>query len=150
MGNEATSADLLMKLYDLRREATMREARNWYVTSFFPNSTQDVMTAMIAPETSAFYRMVVTYWDMAATFVNRNAIDEGMFNDVSGECVVVFAKIEPFIEEIRATMGSPKYLLNLETHIMRMPDAKELLATRREMIKRWMATRAEMAKASAS
>ena len=146
MGNEATSADLLMKLYDLRREATMREARAWYVGSFFPDSAQDVMTAMIAAETSAFYRMVVTYWDMAATFVNRNAIDEAMFNDVSGECVVVYAKIEPFIDEIRASMGNPKYLANLETHLMRMPDAKELLAARREMIKRWMAARAEMAK----
>lgn len=146
MGNEAKSADLLMKLYDLRREATMREARNWYVASFFPDNAQDVMNAMIAPETSAFYRMVVTYWDMASSFVNHNAINEEMFNEVSGECVVVFAKIEPFIEEIRSTMGSPKYLLNLETHIMRMPDARELLATRREMIKGWMAARAEMAK----
>lgn len=148
MGNEATSADLLMKLYDLRREATMREARAWYVASFFPDNAQDVMTAMIAPETSAFYRMVVTYWDMASSFVNLNAINEEMFNAVSGECVMVFAKIEPFIGEIRATMGLPKYLLHLENHIMRMPDAKEMLATRREMIKRMMAARAEMAKGS--
>ncbi|MEO6051011.1 MAG: hypothetical protein ABIP78_06730 [Pyrinomonadaceae bacterium] len=148
MGNEAASADLLMKLYDLRREPTMREARNWYVGSFFPESSQDVMTAMIAPESSAFYRMVVSYWDMAATFVNHNAINEEMFNAVSGESVVVFSKIEPYLAELRETMGSPKMLLNLETLIMRMPDAKELLVTRREMIKRMIAARSEMAKSA--
>ena len=148
MSNEATSADLLMKLYDLRREATMREARAWYVGSFFPNSAQDVMNAMIAPESSAYYRMVVTYWDMAATFVNQNAINEEMFNAVSGESVMVFAKIEPFVAEVREIMASPKMLLNLESLIMRMPDAKEMLAGRREMIKRMMAARAEMAKSA--
>ncbi len=146
MGNEATSADLLMKLYDLRREATMREARTWYVGSFFPESAQDIMDTMIAPETSAYYRMVVSYWDMAATFVNQNAINEEMFNAVSGESVVVFAKIEPYIKELRTMMGSPKMLSNLETLIMRMPDARELLAGRREMIKRMVSARAEMAK----
>jgi hypothetical protein len=146
MSNEATSADLLMKLYDLRREATMREARTWYVGSFFPESAQDIMNAMIAPETSAFYRMVVSYWDMAATFVNQNAINEDMFNAVSGESIAVFAKIEPYISEVRAMLGVPNMALNLETLIMRMPDAKELLAGRREMIKRLMAARTEMAK----
>lgn len=146
MGNEATSADLLMKLYDLRREATMREARTWYIGSFFPESAQDIMDAMIAPETSAFYRMVVSYWDMAATFVNQNAINEEMFNAVSGESVIVFAKIEPYIRELRTLMTSPKMLANLETLIMRMPDARELLAGRRELIKRMIAARAERAK----
>jgi len=146
MGNEATSADLLMKLYDLRREATMREARTWFVGSFFPESAQDIMDAMIASETSAFYRMVVSYWDMAATFVNQNAINEEMFNAVNGESVAVFAKIEPYIKELRTMMTSPKMLINLENLIMRMPDAKEILAARREMIKRMMAARAEKAK----
>jgi len=143
MSNEVASADLLMKLYDLRREATMREARNWYGVSFFPESAQDIMTALIASESSAYLRMVISYWDMAASFVNRNAINEDMFNDVSGECVMVFAKLEPFIGELRTILGNPKMLSNLETLIMRMPDAKNLLEGRREMVKRIVAARAD-------
>ncbi|CAN5434360.1 hypothetical protein BH10ACI3_BH10ACI3_29840 [soil metagenome] len=145
MGNEAASADLLMKLYDLRREAIMRNARNWYVGSFFPESAQDIINVMLDPETSAYYRMVVSYWDMAASFVNRNAINEDMFNDVSGESVLVFAKVEPYLADLRAMMGAPKMLSNLESHVMRMPDAKTLLEDRRQMIKRMVAARAERA-----
>ncbi|CAN5540252.1 hypothetical protein BH18ACI1_BH18ACI1_20030 [soil metagenome] len=145
--SKAESADLILKLYDLRREPVMREARNW-VISFFPESMQDIMQTMINAETSAYFRMVTSYWDMAASFVNHGAIDEGMFADAHGEHIVVFSKIEPFLAEIRETMGSPNYLKNLEMLIMRMPDAKEMLDKRREMMKRWMQTRAEMSKSA--
>ncbi|MDQ3710804.1 MAG: hypothetical protein M3388_01085, partial [Acidobacteriota bacterium] len=67
--SKAESAELILKLYDLRREATMREARNWMI-SFFPEGAADVIQAMLNPETSAYYRMVTSYWDMAASFVN--------------------------------------------------------------------------------
>jgi len=144
--SKAESADLIMKLYDLRREETMREARKWFITGFFPENTQDIMQAMVDERTSGFYRMVISYWDMAAGFVMHDAIDEDMFLDSNGECIVVFSKVEPFIEELRQTLGSPKYLKNLESLIMKIPDAKELLATRRETIKRWMQARSEMAK----
>ena len=143
--SKAESADLILKLYDLRREATMREARNWIMT-FFPESATDVMQAIISPETSAYYRMVVSYWDMAASLVNHGAIDEEMFADAHGEHIMVFSKIEPFLLELRETMGSPKMLSNLETLIMKMPDAKEMLAGRREMMKRMVEARREMAK----
>lgn len=143
--SKAESADLILKLYDLRREATMREARNWMV-SFFPESSADVMQAMINAETSAYYRMVTTYWDMASSFVLHGAIDEEMFNDAAGEHFVVFSKIEPFLQEIRETMGNPNVLKNLEQLIMRQPDAKERLSKTRAMMKRWMEARREMAK----
>ena len=146
MGKETESADLIMKLYDLRREATMREARSWFVGSFFPTSAQDIINTMIAPETSAFYRMVVSYWDMAAGFVNRGAIDEQMFMDSGGESIVVFSKIEPYLQEVRTIMASPKMLVNLENLIMRMPEAKELLASRRDMIERMIAARSQLTK----
>ena len=143
--NKAESADLILKLYDLRREEKMREARSW-ITSFFPESAADIMQVMVSAETSAYFRMVTSYWDMAASFVNHGAIDEEMFLESGGECVLVFSKIEPFLEEMRQIMGSPNYLKNLETLIMKMPDAKEMLAARREMMKRWMQMRAEAAK----
>jgi hypothetical protein len=143
--SKTESAELILKLYELRRETKMREARNWVIT-FFPETAQDVMKAMIDAETSAFYRMVVSYWDMAASFVNHGAIDEEMFNDAHGEHILIFSKVEPFLAELRETLGSPNYLKNLEALIMRQPNAKEMLATRREMMKHWMQARAESAK----
>jgi len=123
-----------MKLYDLRREDKMRDARNWMV-GFFPESAQDIMGAMVDPESSAKFRMVTSYWDMAASFVNHGAIDEDMFREASGEHMIVFAKIEPFLEEFRAMMGNPNYLKNLEALVSRVPDYKEVLKSRREMIR---------------
>jgi len=146
--SKAESAELILKLYDLRREATMREARNWMI-SFFPESAADIMQAMIKAETSAFYRMVTSYWDMAASLVNHGAIDEEMFADAHGEHFLVFSKVEPFLSELRETMGNPNMLGNLEKLIMRQPDAKERLAKTRETMKRWMQARNEMSKSAA-
>jgi len=143
--SKAESAELILKLYDLRREAKMREARSWII-GFFPETAQDVVKAMIDVETSAYYRMVVSYWDMAASFVNHGAIDEEMFNDSAGEHIVVFSKIEPFLSELREMTGNPNMLGNLEKLIMRQPDAKAKLAKSRETMKRWMQLRAETAK----
>jgi hypothetical protein len=145
--SKVESADLILKLYDLRRETEMRAARKW-MTFFFPESSADIMRAMVGDETSAYFRMVTSYWDMAASFVNHGAIDEEMFNDTSGEHVLVFSKIEPFLEEMREAMGSPNYLKNLETLVMKMPNAKEMLAGRREMIKRLIQARNEMSQSA--
>jgi len=143
--SKAESAELILKLYDLRREATMREARNWMM-SFFPESAADVMQAVINPETSPYYRMVVTYWDMAASLVNHGAIDEDMFADAHGEHFVVYSKIEPFMPELREIMGNPNLMANLEKLIMRQPNAGERLAKSRELMKRMAEARKEMAK----
>lgn len=144
MSKEA-SADLIIKLYELRREEKLREARAW-VIPFFPESVEDVMRTLIDPDTSAKFRMLTTYWDMAAGFVVRGALDEDMFLDSAGEMWVVFCKIQPYLEGVRHVMENPKFLANMETLIMRQPNALETLAARRESMKRWMKARAEMAK----
>jgi hypothetical protein len=123
----------ILKLYELRREETMRQARDWFVT-FNPGSVQDIVDTFTG-EHSAYYRMVTTYWDMAASFVNHGAIDEQMFNDANIEHIAVFAKVEPFIGEIRALAKMPQYLVHLEQLVMRLPDAKEMLADVRERMK---------------
>lgn len=148
MSKEANSADLIMKLYDLRREETMREARNWFI-SFFPESVDDIIKTMIDPATSAFFRMVTTYWDMASGFVNHGAIDEQMFLDSNGECWVIFAKIQPFLDGVRAVLENPNYLKNLEKLLMDQPNAIETCEGRRLSMKRWMAARSEMMAKSA-
>ena len=139
MSSAYESATLIIRLYELRRDSTMREARNWYARSFNPATIDDVMQAVSGPN-SAHFRMVTSYWDMAASFVIHDAIDEAMFNAANGEQHVVFAKIEPFIAEYRAKMGNPGYLGNLEKLVMKAPGAKERMASLRERF-RAMASR---------
>jgi hypothetical protein len=139
------SAGLIMQLYDLRREEKMREARAWFI-SFFPESVDDIMQVMIDESTSSKYRMVTTYWDMAASFVVRGAIDEEMFFDSGNESWVVLSKIEPYLEGVREVLGNPNYLRHLEALLLARPNAAETLAGRREQMKRWMQARADRAK----
>jgi hypothetical protein len=121
------SADLLLKLYDLRREPVLRKARAWFRDEFRPRTVQDVLEAYRGKR-SAYYRMVTTYWNMAAALVLHGAIDEQMFVDVNGEHVMVFRRLRPFLGDLRAALGNPGYLHNLESVIMRMPDAEARLA----------------------
>jgi hypothetical protein len=148
MADKEKSAELIMKLYDLRREEVMRQARNWYFT-FNPESAEDV-AAIARSEHSAYYRMVTSYWDMACSFVNHGAIDEQMFNDANMEQNFVFAKIQPFIARIREMSGNPAYLAHLEKLVMSQPDAEARLAQLREMAKRLTAARTAPAEADAA
>jgi len=136
-------ADLILKLYDLRREAVMREARNWLFT-FNPTSIQDVMETMVG-EHSGHLRMVMSYWDMACALVNTGAIDEELFNQVNGEHVFVYMKIEPVLQDIRQMFDNQEFLKNLETVVKRIPDIETKLPAMRER----MAKFAEMSAAKA-
>lgn len=130
-------ADLILKLYDLRREKVMRDARNWFFT-FNPTSIQDFMDTLVG-ENSAYYRMVVSYWDMAASLVNHGAIDEQLFNASNGEMVFVYAKIAPYLAELRATFGIPDMLQNMESVVKRIPNIEERIAQMTERMKRFSA-----------
>jgi len=140
------SASLILKLYDLRREPVMREARNWFF-SFNPTTAAEYMEAMMG-EHSGHLRMVISYWDMAASLVNNGAIDEQMFNDANGEHLFVFAKIEPILEELRTQWQQPDMLKNYEAIIRRVPDNKEKLAGIRERIKMIQGMMAERTQAA--
>jgi hypothetical protein len=83
---------------------------------------------------SAHLRMVVTYWDMAAAFVHRGAIGLEFFNDVNGEYIGVFSKIEPLISDIRSAFG-PGFAVNLEKLIDATPDGRKRVAAVREQMK---------------
>ncbi len=140
MSTKYESAELILKLYDLRREEVMRKARQWFI-SFNPDSTQDIINVM-SSEHSAYYRMVTTYWDMACSFVTQGAIDEEMFNAANGEQNFIYAKLQPFIEELRAMGGGPQYLSHLEKVVMKHPEAEQKLAHLRQMSRRMAETRA--------
>lgn len=132
--SKAKSAELIMQLYDLRREAKMREARDWFF-SFNPTSADDVMKTMMDPEVGAYLRMVTSYWDMAASFVNHGAIDAEMFNDTAGEHIMVFAKFEPFLDELREKFEEPRAFKHLEKVILDMPDGAQKVRKTQEWMK---------------
>jgi hypothetical protein len=128
------SADLILKLYDLRRETKMRAARQWYMKDFKPTSVDDVID-VLKGEHAASFRMVTSYWEMVAALVNNGAIDWKMLMDSSpGEPFNVFAKLYPYLRELRSRFESKfeesQALGNLEQVIMQLPHAKERLEER--------------------
>ena len=128
----------LLKLYELRRDPEMRCARAWYFTEFNPTCAGDIVKLMLSgQQASAYYRMVTTYWDMAASFVNNGGIDEKMFLEANTEHLGVFARLEPFIAEVREAFGEEDYLAHLEKLVLRVPNAKQILANRRRLFARW-------------
>jgi hypothetical protein len=138
--SKADEGGLILKLYELRREATMRKARDWYFQEFHPESMADFNAAMFG-EHSGHLRMVITYWDMAAALVNNGAISLELFDDSNGEHIGVFSKFEPILGEIRATYG-PRYAANFEKLIDATPDGRKRAAATREQMK---AIRAQLA-----
>lgn len=141
-------ANLILKLYDLRREAVMRDARNWFF-SFNPSSVKDFIDVMLSDQ-SAYFRMVTSYWEMAAALVNNGAIDEQMFAETNGEHLFVYSKVQPFLAEMRTTFGMPDYMVNLEKLVQRIPEIDTRLNQMRERMKTMMAMREERAKAQAA
>jgi hypothetical protein len=132
MSKKHRDADLILKLYDLRREKTMREARNWFFT-FNPQGPEDFLDVLTSDK-SGYYRMVTSYWEMAASLVNHGAIDADMFNDANGEHIFVYAKLEPFLPVLRAESGNPQMFEHLEKVIKSMPDYEQRVAGVRERI----------------
>lgn len=132
--SKVESADLILKLYDLRREPKMREARNW-MFSFNPSSVDEYWQTMMDPEVGCYLRMVTSYWDMAASFVNHGAIDAEMFNDTAGEHIMVFAKIEPLLAELREKFQNPNALKHLEKVIYDLSDGRERVTKTQEWMK---------------
>ena len=145
--SKVESADLILKLYDLRREETMRKARNWMFT-FNPTSAQEYMTTMMDPEVGGYLRMVSSYWDMAAAMVNHGAIDAELFNETAGEHMIVFAKIEPFLAELREMFQEPKAFYHLEKVIMDMPNGAEKVRKTQEWMRSMAGGQAEEAAAA--
>jgi hypothetical protein len=113
--------DLLLRLYEMRRESKMREARDWYFSKFHPATLEDIQrqAPMGSPE-SAYMRMVISYWEMAASIVNRGLIDEAFFFENTGEQWFIFERIRPFVGAMRERSKSPHMYGNLEKHVKKL------------------------------
>jgi len=151
MANKATAADaqVILELYNLRREPEMRKARDWWVTKFWPTSAEEVLAIGMALGTqeNAWLRQVGGYWGMAASLVLHGAIDAELFlqPSISGEMVLLFAKVQPFLNELREKMGDPQLFANIEKVIDSSEFGRERLAL---ALKRVAALRERMAKAA--
>lgn len=129
MTDTSQAAATLLKLYELRTEPTMRQARSWFVFEFHPSTAQDVLATWLGPgHESAPYRMVTSYWDMAASLVVQDAIPAEMFNSANTEHVVVYAKMRPFLADIRSIAKYPDYLTNLERVVGMMAQPEDRIA----------------------
>jgi len=138
MDTKPQDALVILKLYELRSEPLMRAARAWFFTEFSPQSGNEIVALLQSGEKqSAYYRMVSSHWEVAAALVNNGGIDEAMFLAANTEHLVVFAKLQPFVAEIRQTIGEPDYLANLEQLVMRAPNVEKKLENRRRLIGRW-------------
>jgi hypothetical protein len=128
----------MLKLYELRRETEMRASRQWYFTKFSPKSAMDIVALFRGGErTSAYFRMITSYWDMACSFVLNGGIDEKIFLDSSTEHIFVYAKIQPFLAEFRQMIQEPDYLLNLETLVLKTPNSEAKIESRKRLAVLW-------------
>jgi hypothetical protein len=123
------SALLNLKLFDLRREPVLREARAWFIRDFNPETLED-LGVVISSERNASFRMVLGYWDMAASLVTSGAIDADAFRAANGEIFLTFAKVRPFLDDIRRLSDEPEFCMHLEKVVMSDPNALAIMARR--------------------
>lgn len=126
-----SEAQLILQLYDLRREAEMRKARDWWVWQFAPRTADDFMKVAYAAGTQEnnWMRQVVSYWGIAASFVLQGVLSEDLFlrPAFSGEMFFVLAKVYPFLPELREKLGDPEAFKDIEKVIMSTKWSRERL-----------------------
>jgi len=128
----------ILKLYELRRDEKMRAARKWFITEFRPQSAMDILQLLVSgADGSANFRMITSYWDMAASLVINGGIDQKMFLDANTEHVAIYCKLQPFLPELRQIINENDYIINLEKLVMSIPNIDERLEKRRQLFERW-------------
>jgi hypothetical protein len=138
METKANDTLAILKLYEIRSEPVMRQARRWFFSEFQPQSGLEILGLMRSGEQeSAYYRMVASHWEVAASLVNNGGIDEKLFLEANTEHLIVYAKLEPFIAEIREAIGEPDYLAHLEQLVKKVTNVEKKLENRRRLIGRW-------------
>jgi hypothetical protein len=118
--------NLMLRLYEERRESLMREARDWFFMNFHPTTAEEMM--QVCPPGSkenAYMRMVVSYWEMAANIVNRGLIDEEFFFENTGEQWFVWEKIKPIAGTLRTRSKNPRQFGQLEEQAKRFEAWRE-------------------------
>lgn len=135
MSTPVDSATLILKLFEVRREPVLREARGWFLRDFNPQTLEEALTLAGGPRND-WFRMVVGYWDMAASFVVHGAIDSDMFRAANTEMVATYAKLEPFIADIRRISRIPEFAANIETVLRGQAGIDERMSNLRDQFRK--------------
>ena len=134
-------AELILHLYDLRREPEMRKARNWWMMEFWPNNAEDFIKVAFASGTQEnnWLRQVGGYWGMASAFVLDGALSEKLFlrPSVSGEMFLMYGKVQPFVKELREKLGDPEVFKDVEKVITSTPWGRERLKFLLKRLETW-------------
>jgi hypothetical protein len=146
-------ANLMLRLYEIRREEKLRKARDWYVSQYTPAASPEEFMAKYPPgsEENAYIRMVTSYWEMCASIVNRGLIDDELFFENNGEIWIVWEKTKPAAGAWRAFFGNPHIFENLENCVKRLEAWRERMAPgtnekMRQMFAQMAQARAQAAK----
>ncbi|MBV9671095.1 MAG: hypothetical protein JOZ43_09080 [Acidobacteriales bacterium] len=136
-------ADLILKLYDLRREAGLRRARQWMTHEFWPASAEDIFAVLrdFGSEENQWFRQATTYWEMACSFVNRRIVDRELFIDSGTEPIFIYAKLRPFVAEVRSSTN-PAFIAQLGEYAEGSERTRKIM----QYMERGMAQRAEVAR----
>jgi hypothetical protein len=134
MATPFENAQLNLKLFDLRREPALREARDWFTREFNPESFADLV-ALAGGKRNASFRMVLSYWNMAASLVTTGAIDAEAFRAAHDEIFATFSKIYPYLPELRAASGEPDFCKDMEIVVLAAPNAQIVLERRRKALR---------------
>jgi hypothetical protein len=117
MANQATydDANLILRLYELRREDKMRVARDWFMKNFRATSLEEAMQIIpMGSQENAYFRMVVSYWEMAASFVTSGVLNQELFFESNGEMLFVWERTRPLVAGFRGMTKNPEAWKNLE------------------------------------
>jgi hypothetical protein len=141
----AEDAQIIMRLYDLRREPEMRKARAWFA-GFWPKDAHEIIRVINGadPQENAWFRQVTGYWEMAASFVLRGVLSEELFFDSGGELWFTLSKVQPFLKEVREKTNNSYLFHRMEKIASRTKEGRDRLQM---MLKRAEARRAASAKA---
>ena len=137
-------AELVLKLYDLRRESVMRDARNW-MAAFNPKSIDDVVAVMsnFGSKETAYMRQVCGYWEMVAAFIVHGTLNADLAYDTLGEMYFVYAIMQPVLEDFRKKFNAPDFFKNVQQVVEASPKGRERVAQvqqrRAEMMSRMAA-----------
>ena len=151
----AADAEVILKLYDLRREAEMRKARVWWAGEFFPQSADDFLKVAwaVGTQENAWLRQVSGYWGIVTSFVLSGVLNEELFLQpgFSGELFLIYSKIHPFAKELREKLNDPEAFLSIEKAVTRTKWGKnrlQFMMKRVEMMRQKIAEKKAGAQAS--
>jgi hypothetical protein len=136
-------AELVLRLYDLRRETVIRENRARLIRDLWPRRAEDLLDVLKSEHPlNTAYRQVTTYWEMAYSFARHGALHADVLLDSAGEGLFVYARIEPFLAELR-TATNPRTLSNTEWVATQTEKGRAIMETSRARVKKMLEAKAK-------